>query len=76
MTDPLTPAPDSIERLLESATIDQLRDEVRRRGLEIHSKAFSLASQQAIRELEGLRKRVDELINAVRAAKVSEEKVG
>jgi hypothetical protein len=76
VTDPLSPAPGSISRVLESATIDQLRDEVRRRGLEIHSKAFSLAAQQAIRELEGLRKRVDELINSVRAANVSEEKEG
>jgi uncharacterized protein (DUF302 family) len=42
---------------LEELTIDQLREEVRRRGFELHSLQVSQASQNALRELEGLRRR-------------------
>jgi len=40
---------------------EQLRAEARRRGFELHSIQFSQAAQSALRELEGLRRRIDEL---------------
>lgn len=41
---------------------DELRAEARRRGFELHSVQFSQAAQNALRELEGLRRRIDELV--------------
>ena len=46
---------------LKQLSDDQLRAEVRRRGYEMHSKQFSLASQQLIRELPELRRRLEAL---------------
>jgi hypothetical protein len=51
---------------LEELTDEQLRAEVRRRGFELHSVQFSQAAQNALRELEGLRRRVDELITRLK----------
>ena len=42
---------------LEELTDEQLRAEARRRGFELHSLQFSQAAQNALRELEGLRRR-------------------
>lgn len=42
---------------------DELRAEARHRGFELHSVQFSQAGQNALRELEGLRRRIDELIS-------------
>ena len=47
---------------LEDLTVDELRAEARRRGFELHSVQFSQAAQNALRELEGLRRRIDELL--------------
>lgn len=47
---------------LDELTDEQLRAEARRRGFELHSVQFSQAAQNALRELEGLRKRIDELV--------------
>ena len=47
---------------LDELTDEQLRTEARRRGLELHSVQFSQAAQNALRELERLRKRIDELV--------------
>jgi hypothetical protein len=47
---------------LNLMTDDQLRAEARRRGYELHSLQFSQAAQNALRELEGLRRRIDELV--------------
>ena len=46
---------------LREITDDELRAEARRRGYELHSLQFSQAAQNALRELEGLRRRIDEL---------------
>lgn len=46
---------------LSNATDDELRAEAHRRGMELHGKQFSQAAQNALRELEGLRRRIDEL---------------
>jgi hypothetical protein len=51
---------------LEELTDDELRAEARRRGFELHSLQFSHAAQNALRELEGLRRRIDELITRMR----------
>lgn len=45
---------------------DELRAEARRRGFELHSVQFSQAAQNALRELEGLRRRIDELVKQLR----------
>lgn len=47
---------------LADITDDDLRAEARRRGFELHSVQFSQAAQNALRELEGLRRRIDELV--------------
>ena len=47
---------------LNKLTDDELRAEARRRGFELHSVTFSQAAQNALRELEGLRRRIDELV--------------
>lgn len=47
---------------LDELTDDQLRAEARRRGFELDSVQFSQAAQNALRELEGLRRRIDELL--------------
>ena len=52
---------------LRHATDDELRVEARRRGLELHSAQFSQAAQQALRELESLRRRIDELVTQLRS---------
>ncbi|MGH9893549.1 MAG: hypothetical protein ACREA0_16490, partial [bacterium] len=41
---------------------EELRAEARHRGYEHHSVRFSQAAQAALRELEGLRRRIDELV--------------
>jgi hypothetical protein len=51
---------------LEELTDDELRAEARRRGFELHSVQFSQAAQNALRELEGLRRRIDELVTRMR----------
>jgi hypothetical protein len=61
--DPIHPA--FMKKALAAATLDELRAEVQRRGLEIHSKQFSQAAQEALRELERLRRRIDELITGL-----------
>jgi len=50
---------------LEELTDDELRTEARRRGFELHSVQFSQAAQNALRELEGLRRRIDELVTGL-----------
>ena len=50
---------------LSQATDDELRAEARRRGYELHSHQFSQAAQNALRELEGLRRRIDELVRGL-----------
>jgi hypothetical protein len=47
-------------------TDDELRHEARRRGYELHSVQFSQAAQNSLRELEGLRRRIDELVEALK----------
>ena len=47
---------------LSQATDEELRAEARRRGYKLHSLQFSQAAQNALRELEGLRRRIDELV--------------
>jgi hypothetical protein len=51
---------------LDELTDDELRVEARRRGFELHSVQFSQAAQNALRELEGLRRRIDELVMRLR----------
>jgi hypothetical protein len=51
---------------LEAITDDELGAEARRRGFELHSVRFSQAAQNALRELEGLRRRIDELVMRLR----------
>jgi hypothetical protein len=51
---------------LEELTDDELRAEARRQGFELHSLQFSQAAQNALRELEGLRRRIDELLTRMR----------
>ena len=51
---------------LHHITDDELRAEARRRGYELHSVQFSQAAQNALRELEGLRRRIDELLLQLR----------
>lgn len=46
---------------LATATDDELRAEARRRGYDLHSAAFSEAAQQLLREIPGLRARLDAL---------------
>jgi hypothetical protein len=53
---------------LADLTDEELRAEARRRGFELHSIQFSLAAQNALRELEGLRRRIDELITQLRGS--------
>ena len=50
---------------LNKLTDDELRAEARRRGFELHSIQFSQAAQNALRELEGLRRRIDELVTGL-----------
>ena len=50
---------------VHSVTDDELRAEARRRGYELHSAQFSQAAQNALRELEGLRRRIDELLTGL-----------
>jgi hypothetical protein len=50
---------------LREITDDELRAEARRRGYELHSLQFSQAAQNALRELEGLRRRIDELVKGL-----------
>jgi len=50
---------------LDRVTDDDLRAEARRRGFELHSVQFSQAAQNALRELEGLRRRIDELVTGL-----------
>jgi hypothetical protein len=52
---------------LHSVTDDALRAEARRRGYELHSVQFSQAAQTALRELEGLRRRINELVTGLQA---------
>ena len=52
---------------LHSVSDNDLRAEVRRRGYELHSVQFSQAAQTALRELEGLRRRIDELVTGLQA---------
>jgi hypothetical protein len=47
---------------------DELRAEARRRGFELHSHQFSQAAQSALRELEGLRRRIDELLTQLKSS--------
>jgi hypothetical protein len=56
---------------LQSVTDDDLRAEARRRGYELHSVQFSQAAQHALRELEGLRRRIDELVTGLQEQNVS-----
>ncbi len=51
---------------LQNVSDEELRAEARRRGFALHSVQFSQAAQNALRELEGLRRRVDELIDQLR----------
>jgi hypothetical protein len=51
---------------LDEITDEELRAEARRRGFELHSVRFSQAAQNALRELEGLRRRIDELVMRLR----------
>ena len=51
---------------LDELTDHELRAEARRRGFELHSIQFSPAAQTALRELEGLRRRIDELVTSLR----------
>lgn len=53
---------------LEELTDEQLRAEARRRGFELHSLQFSQAAQNALRELEGLRRRIDELLTQLKGS--------
>jgi hypothetical protein len=55
---------------LNLVTDDQLRAEARRRGYELHSVQFSQAAQNALRELEGLRRRIDELVKGLQTDSV------
>jgi hypothetical protein len=50
---------------LTQVTDEELRAEARRRGYELHSLQFSQAAQSALRELEGLRRRIDELVKGL-----------
>lgn len=50
---------------LDRVTDNDLRAEARRRGYELHSTQFSQAAQNALRELEGLRRRIDELVTGL-----------
>ena len=50
---------------LDRVTDNDLRAEARRRGFELHSVQFSQAAQNALRELEGLRRRIDELVTGL-----------
>ena len=50
---------------LDRVTDNALRAEARRRGFELHSVQFSQAAQNALRELEGLRRRIDELVTGL-----------
>ena len=52
---------------LDELTDDELRAEARRRGFELHSVQFSQAAQNALRELEGLRRRIDELLTQLKS---------
>ena len=47
---------------LSQISDEELRAEARHRGYELHSVQFSQAGQAALRELEGLRRRIDELV--------------
>ena len=47
---------------LRDISDDDLRAEARRRGFELHSIQFTQAAQNALRELEGLRRCIDELL--------------
>ena len=53
---------------LADVSDDELRAEARRRGFELHSRQFSQAAQNALRELEGLRRRIDELTIQLKAS--------
>ena len=50
---------------LDRVTDNDLRAEARRRGFELHSVQFSQAAQNALRELEGLRGRIDQLVTGL-----------
>jgi hypothetical protein len=52
---------------LHSVSDNDLRAEARRRGYELHSVQFSQAAQTALRELEGLRRRIDELVTGLQS---------
>jgi hypothetical protein len=59
---------------LDELTDDELRAEARRRGFELHSVQFSQAAQNALRELEGLRRRIDELLGGFKdSSRASQE---
>ena len=59
---------------LADVSDDELRAEARRRGFELHSVQFSQAAQNALRELEGLRRRIDELVVGLKeSSSVSQE---
>lgn len=53
--------PKTLGVLIQVASDDELRAEVRRRGMEMHSKEFSEAAQAVLREIPKIRKRLDEL---------------
>jgi hypothetical protein len=50
---------------LDRVTDNDPRVEARRRGFELHSVQFSQAAQNALRELGGLRRRIDQLVTGL-----------
>jgi hypothetical protein len=48
-------------RDLATVTDDELREEVRKRGYDLHSSRFSAAAQALLREIPEIRRRLDEL---------------
>lgn len=59
---------------LDRVTDNDLRAEARRRGYELHSVQFSQAAQNALRELEGLRRRIDELVTGLQEQNASKHR--
>lgn len=53
---------------LNDLTDDELRAEANRRGFELHSVQFSQAAQNALHELEGLRRWIDELVTRLKGS--------
>ncbi len=53
---------------LDEHADEELWAEARRRGFELHSIQFSQAAQNALRELEVLRRRIDELLSQLKGS--------